>query len=467
MNALSHAAEAPRDALGLAGLAVLTLGALDFALEGSIIVPALPAMADHYDASLIAVGWLATGFLLASVIGVPLLGRLGDLYGKRRLLLVSLGSFSLGALVCATTDNIELAIAGRAVQGFGSAAGPLTLALARDTVPAVQLPRVIGAVIGAATVGGGLGFLLGGVLADRFSPAAIFWFLFVFGLVLVVAIATFVRESPVRTKVRLDTAGVALLGAGLVALLLAISKGGSWGWSSPAIVGLFAASALLLTLFALVEGHVREPHVDLQLVRGRPFVNANLCGFAFGFAFFIATYVIPQVAGAPKASGYGLALSTTQIGLLLVPSCVAGFLGAAIAGRTLTRVGPRTLVAAGCLAGLAGNLALAAAHDTVGRILFGSCLIGLAWGLILPGIYEVVLRHASEDKSAVAVAVTAICRNTGVSVGVSVSFAIVAAAGFTGDFRSDRGFTTALLVGALGSGVTVLASLTLPGRPRT
>ena len=467
MSAISHAAEAPRAALGFAGVAVLTLGALDFALEGSIIVPALPAMADHYDASLIAVGWLATGFLLASVVGVPLLGRLGDLYGKRLMLLVSLGSFSLGALLCAATENIELAIAGRAVQGFGSAAGPLTLALARDTVPNVQLPRVIGAVIGAATVGGGLGFLLGGVLADEFSPAAIFWFLFAFGLALIAAIAAFVHESPVRTKVRLDTAGVALLGAGLVALLLAISKGGAWGWSSWAIVGLFVTSAVLLTLFALVEGRARDPHVDLQLVRERPFVNTNICSFAFGFAFFIATYVIPQVAGTPRSSGYGLGLSTTQIGLLLVPSCVAGFAGASVAGRRLERLGPRTLVAAGALFGLLGNLALAAAHTTVVAIVFGSSLVGLAWGLILPGIYAVVLRSASEDKSAVATAVTATVRNTGVSVGVSVAFAIVTAAGFAGEFRSDSGFTTALLVGALGSAAMLLVSLTLPRRLQT
>jgi len=464
MSTISHLTEAPSDTLGFAGTVALTLGALDFALEGSIIVPALPAFADYFDASLIAVGWLATGFLLASVIGVPLLGRLGDMFGKRLMLLFALGAFSVGALICAVTGSIELAILGRVIQGFGAAAGPLTLALARDTVAPAQLARVIGAVIGAASVGGGIGFLLGGVLVDRFSPAAVFWALFALGMALIVAIALFVRESPLRAKVRLDVAGVTLLAAGLVVLLLAISKGAAWGWSSEPVIGLLAGSAVLLALFALVESRVREPHVDLRLVIERPFANTNVCVFAFGFAFFTASYLIPQIAAAPERSGYGLGLSTTQIGLLLVPSCAAGLFAASVAGRVADRTGPRALVAAGSLCGLGGNLALSLWHGSVLAIALGSSGIGLGWGFILPGIYMVVLRWASADKSAVAASVTAIVRNTGVSVGVSVAFAIVTAAGLSGEFSSESGFVDALLVAALGSCATLVAALTLPGR---
>src|SRR5262245_52480069 len=464
MSAVSHAAEAPREALGFFGVAVLTLGALDIGLEGSIIVPALPAFADHYDASLIAVGWLATGFLLASVVAVPLFGRLGDMHGKRRFLLAALGAFAGGSLLCAIGDTIELAIVGRAIQGFGAAAGPLTLALARDTVAPGQLPHVIGAVIGASSVGGGIGFLLSGILVDGFSPTAIFWFLSVFGLALIVAIATFVRESPVRTNVPLDPAGILFLGAGLVTLLLAISKGQAWGWSSGAIVGLFVAAGLLLVLFAVAEGRVRQPHVDLKLVTRRPFLNANLTSFAFGFAFFTGVYVIPQIAAAPETSPYGLGLTTTQTGLLLVPACVAALVASAAAGRSIERVGPRALVAAGAVCGIAGNLALAVWNDTGAALAIGGSVVGLGWGFILPGVYTVVLRHASEDKSTVATAVVATFRTPAGAVGVTVSFAIVTAAGLSGQFRDESGFRNALLVAALGAAGTLVAGLTLPGR---
>src|SRR5262249_27308095 len=159
-------------------------GALDFGLEQSIIVPALPSLARHYETSIIGVTWLATGFLLSAAVAVPLFGRLGDLFGKKRMILVSLTAFSLGSLVCALPSSIGLAIAGRGVQGLGAAVAPLTLGLARDTETPEHLPRTIGAVIGSANVGGGIGFLASGLLVDTFSPAAIFWFLCGAGAVL-------------------------------------------------------------------------------------------------------------------------------------------------------------------------------------------------------------------------------------------------------------------------------------------
>src|SRR5262249_5349154 len=159
----------------------------------------------------------------------------------------------------------------------------------------------------------------------------------------------------------------------------------------------------LLAAFALVESRARQPHVDLRLVTQRPFVNTNICMLAFGFAFFTAVYVVPQIAAAPTASGYGLALSTTQIGLLLVPACIAALLRSLLSGRIVDRVGPRAVVAAGAVCGIAGNLAFAAWHDSAAALAATTALVGAGWGLILPGVYRVVLGHASPDKSSVAV----------------------------------------------------------------
>jgi MFS family permease len=207
MSAKSHTAAQPTDALTAGGLFVLALGALDFGLEQSTIVPALPRLAAHYQASAIATGWLATGFLLAATVAAPLFGRLGDLFGKRRLLLVSLSAFTLGSLLCALAESVPLAIAGRVVQGAGAAVAPVPL----------------------------------------------------------------------------DLAGATLLGGGLVALLLAISKGAAWGWSSGAIVGLLVAAAVAFAAFVLVERRVARPLLDLALVARRPFVNANVCALTYGF----------------------------------------------------------------------------------------------------------------------------------------------------------------------------------------
>jgi MFS family permease len=273
---------------------VLGLGALDFGLEQWIILPALPALGGHYRASLIAVAWLVTGFTLASIVGLPALGRLGDLYRKRLMLLVFLGAFAVGSLVCALTHSIAPAIAGRTIQGLGAAVGPLAYGLARDNVSPELLPRVIGTVVGGAMAGGAISFLLSGVVVDRFSPAAIFWLLVALAAGTGIAVLALVRESLERADVRIDVPRAVILSTGLVALLLAISKGRDWDWASARIVSLFAASGMLLACFAAVERRVRQPLVDLAPVVRHPFANTNVYVAAFGFSFFLAVFLVPR-----------------------------------------------------------------------------------------------------------------------------------------------------------------------------
>lgn len=465
MSTISHAAEPPVLVRPIAATIVLSLGALDFGLETSIVLPALPALARHYDASLVGVGWFATAFQVVAVAAVPLLGRLGDLVGKRRVLLLALLAFAAGSLLCAITTSIGFAIAGRAIQGVGAAVGPLGLAIAHDTLPRERLPRAIGVLVGGMTFGGAIGFLLSGLLVDQFSPPAIFWFLFAFAVLLLVATVACVPESPERAAGYVDLAGALLVSAGLVALLLAISEGNGWGWSAGRIIGLFAAAAVLLALFAVVEMRVSHPLVDLALVARPPFANANLCALLFGFAFYLAVYLIPQIAARPKLTGYGLALTTTQIGLLLIPSCAVGVGAGWTAGRLVDRLGPRALVSAGSAVGVAAYISLALAHSSVGALVADSAAIGLSWGLILTGLYAVVMRNVAPDASGVAAGVVVTMRITGTAVGVQAAFAVIAAAGVVGSFSSEAGFTRAFVMGALGAGATLLAAAFLPGWP--
>jgi MFS family permease len=332
-----------------------------------------------------------TGFVLASIVAIPLVGRLGDMFGKRRMLLASLAAFAAGALVCAVADSSALAIAGRVVQGFGAAVGPLTYGIARDTVAPERMSRAIGVVVGGASAGAALGFLLSGLLVDAFSPAAVFWFLLAFATLIGIAVVVLVRESPVRADVRLDAGGAALLGSGLLALLLGISRGSTWGWLSTQTVLTLMAALVLLAAFAVVEGRVRQPLVDLALVVRRPFVSANLCAFAFGYGFFLAVLAIPLIAAAPKATGYGLGLATTEIGLVLLPTGIASMVGGLVGGRVVEALGPRALVASGAAFGIAGYAFLALADADPWTLALGSAAIGLAWGVILTGIASVVI----------------------------------------------------------------------------
>jgi MFS family permease len=463
MATLTRAAPAERT-LSIGGLLVLSLGALDFGLEQSIILPALPELAAHYDASLTSASWLVTGFLLASVVSVPVFGRLGDLYGKRLMLLVALGAFALGSLICALTDYIGIAIAGRAIQGMGAAVAPLTYALVRDSFPPSFVPRAVGIVVGAASAGSAIGYLLSGILVDGFSAVAIFWFLFVLPLVLGTLVIVLVPETSVRARVPLDPAGAVLLAIGLFMLLLAISKGRDWGWTSELTLGLFAAAFATLVVFAFVERRVRAPMVDLALVARRPFLNTNVCAFAFGFSFFITAFVIPALAATPEASGYGSGLSTMELGLILFPTGVTAMISALVAGRVMDRIGPRAVVAVGSLLSFAGYLFLVFAHSTPLALAVGSATVGLAWGLVITGVSAVVVRSASTDKTGVAVSVMVVIRNTAASVGAQVSFALVTGAGVVAGFAAESGYTRAFALGAVGALVTLATASFMPGR---
>jgi MFS family permease len=454
MSSAAYAApRAERLSLGMA--VVLCLGAFDFGLEQSVIIPALPSLADHYGASLIATSWLATGFLVAGTVAAPLLGRLGDLYGKRRLLLIALAAFALGSLMCALTSSIGVAIAGRAVQGIGVAVAPLALGLARDTLSPATLPRAVGVFVGSASAGGALGFILSGPLVDRASPAAIFWFLFALSGLLLIAVQALVPQSLARNTVSLDLTGAALAALGLVAVTLAISKGNDWGWSSAAVWGLLAMGVSALIGFVAVERRAVEPLLDLTLVASRPFANANACAFVVGYGLFLAVFVVPQVA----AQSSGLALETTEIGLLLLPAAASSFAGGVIGGRVVDRLGARAQIAIASLVAIASYLLLSSAHGSWAELAIPTAVIGLSVGLTLTAVFPTVLRGARDDVTSIAAAVPVVMRNTGLAVGLSAAFALIDA----GD-DADPGYSSAFLMGAVGAAALLLLAWSMPGR---
>lgn len=450
--------------LSRGGLLVLAFGALDFGLESSIVLPALPAFAREFGASLITVSWLATGFLLASVVAIPLFGRLGDMFGRRRLLLVALGAFGVGSLVCALAGSIGWLIAGRVVQGAGAAVGPLAVGIARDALPPERLTRGLGVLVGASGAGAAIGFLLSGVLVDQFSLAAIFWFLFGLSLVLLGAASTLVPRGPARPRVPVDLAGAGLVAAGLTALLLAITKGNDWGWASGRILGLFAAAVALLAAFVAVERSRRHPLIDPEFLARPPFANAMVCAFGIGFAFAVVVIAVPQLAALPEITGYGLGQSITSIGLLLTPMAAASIASAWVAGRTVDAVGPRVLMAAGALVAAAGYVALLVAHDSAGAIAAATGLLGVGVGLTVTGILSIVGRASVAEKTSAATAVNAVVRTTGTAVGSAAAAAIITGA-LVGPIPAESGFEDCFTMGAIASGVALLSSALLPGRP--
>jgi MFS family permease len=218
-------------------LLILGVAALAFALAQTTLVPALPELMRALDTDESGVSWTLTGYLVAAAVFTPLVGRLGDMYGKRRMLVISLLAFSAGSVVAAVSASLWIVVSGRVVQGIGGGIFPLCFAIIRDEFPRDRVARGVGLLSAIAGIGGGFGLVLGGVLVDQVSYHAIFWLGAVMGLGAAAATQLLVPESPIRTPARLDVRGAVVLAVGLVLPLIAISRAHDVGWGSARTLG--------------------------------------------------------------------------------------------------------------------------------------------------------------------------------------------------------------------------------------
>lgn len=446
-------------------LAVLAVGALDFGLEQAIVAPALPAIHRHYHASPTCTAWLLTGFLIAAAVITPLAGRLGDNFGRRRVLLASLGSFALGALVCALGGSIAVLIAGRVIQGLGAGMAPLALALAREHVNPERVPSAVGLLIACASIGTVAGLLLAGLLVDQIAVAAIFWLLFAVAAALAVAVRLTVHESSDRGTGAIDLTGALLLACSLACLMLAISHGNEWSWSSPRTVSLFAAAALLAGCFWARERTAAEPLLDPGVLTIRSIWSANVAVLALGFSLLISLTLVPLIGGYPKLTGYGLSLSTSQIGLVLTPSALATIAGGLLGGRLIYRTGARIQAILGTTCAAMTYLLLAAGSWTVTALALELIPLGFGVGLALGAVTDLVVLSAPPERTGATVALNTVIRMAAAALGAQVAIAVVTAApSRIPGLPAGRGFTDAFVMSAIATFVTIAAVTVTPSR---
>jgi EmrB/QacA subfamily drug resistance transporter len=445
-------------------LAVLAVAALSYALLQTMVVPALPAIQRELDASTTAVTWVLTVYLLSASVATPILGRLGDIFGKERTLVAVLCIFALGSLVAAVSHTIELLIVARAIQGAAGAVFPLAFGIIRDEFPRERVATGIGLISATFGIGGGAGLVLSGLIVDHFSYEWIFWFGFVVVALAIVATHRFVPESPVKSPARIDFAGAALLSGGLVCLLLAVSEGNRWGWGSPEILGLFAAAAAILVAWVRFERRAPEPLIDIELLRVRGVWTTNLTGLLLGFGMFGSFILIPQFVQAPSAAGYGFGVDVTGAGLFMLPSAVIMLLAGPLAGTLAGRVGSKVPLLFGTGFAALSFALLAVAHSQEWQIIAAVTLLGLGIGLAFASMANLIVEAVPQRQTGEATGMNTIMRTVGGAFGGQIAAAIVAGH-TTGGFPAESGFTTAFVMGSIAVGVAMLAATLIP-RPR-
>jgi EmrB/QacA subfamily drug resistance transporter len=445
-------------------LAVLIVGALAYALSQTLVIPALPEIQRQLDTSTTAVTFVLTAYLLSASVATPIIGRLGDMFGKERMLVVTLIAFGLGSLVSALSQSIEVLIAGRAIQGIGGAVFPLSFGIIRDEFPREHVATGIGLISATFGIGGGAGLVLSGLIVDHLAYEWIFWLGVLVVAIAIVATHLFVPESPIKSPASIDWAGAGLMSAGLVALLVGISGGPRWGWGSPAVLGLFAAAALLLVVWVRFELRAHEPLVDIRMMRRRTVLTTNLAAVLVGFGMFGSFILIPQFVQMPPAAGFGFGASVSEAGVYLLPSAAIMLLAGPFAGWLGGRLGSRLPLLAGTVFASSSFAFLALAHDAPWKIYVASGLLGVGIGFSFAAMPNLIVEAVGQHQTGVATGMNTIMRMIGGAVGGQIAASIVAGHVGAGGLPAESGFTLAFALSAAGAAGAFALALAIPAR---
>lgn len=313
----ADAADARRQ--GNAIVAVLSFAGIVVAVMQTLVVPLISELPTLLRSSASDASWVVTATLLAGAVATPVMGRLGDMYGKRRILFVSLGLLVAGSALCAFTSSLVPMVIGRALQGGAMGVIPLGISIMRDELPRERMGSAMALMSSSLGIGGALGLPGAAAIAEHSDWHTLFLVSGGLGLVAIALVALLVPESPVRTPGRFDIAGATGLTAGLICLLLPITKGADWGWGSGTVVGLFGAAVVILVGWGFLELRTAEPLVDLRTTARRQVLMTNLASVLVGFVLYAQMLALPQILELPSATGYGLGLSMVAAGLCLAP----------------------------------------------------------------------------------------------------------------------------------------------------
>ena len=444
-------------------LLILGVAALAFALGQTTLIPAIPELARelHTDAS--GVAWAMTGYLLAAAVCTPLVGRLGDMFGKRRLLVIALLAFAAGSIVSALGSALWIVVAGRVMQGVGGGIFPLCFGIIRDEFPRDRVARSVGLLSALAAIGGGLGLVIGGLVVDHVSYHWIFWIGAIMGLTAAVAAQLLVPESPIRSPGRVDIRGAVVLGVGLVLPLIGISQAHVWGWGSAKTLGLIAAGLVVLAGWVALERRTEQPLADISTLVKAPVLMTNLATLLVGFGMFGSFILIPQLAEAPTSTGYGLGLDATGAGLLMLPGSLLMLVLGPLSGILGTRFGNKVPLAAGSLIASLGLLLLGVAHGSTGEIVLFSALMFCGIGLAFAAMPNLIMEAVPPSQTGEATGFNALVRSVGASVGTQVTATILTASIAAGAvLPSSSGYTVAFVVSAAVAAVAALAAVAIP-----
>ncbi|MEI4744775.1 MFS transporter [Rhodococcus erythropolis] len=403
--------------------AILCLSGTVVALQQTMVIPLLPDFPKILGVSADDASWLVTVTLLTSAVATPIVSRLADMFGKRRMMLISMTMIVVGSLVAAIGGNFVALLIGRGLQGFAISMIPVGISIMRDELPKEKVASATALMSATLGIGSALGLPLSGLIFEHLGWPAIFWLSAIVGVLLIIAVAAVVPESSVRTRGKFDFLGAVMLSTALTAILLAISKGARWGWTSELTLLMFVIGIVTLALWFPYELRVTQPMVDLRTSAKRPVLLTNVASILVGFSMYANNLSTTQQLQMPKISGYGFELGVMAAGLCMIPAGLAMVFFAPVSANITKRFGAKiTLIVGGTVLALA-YIARVFLTGSIALIIISAAVVSIGTAIAYSAMPMLIMRSVPITETASANGLNSLLR----SVGTSTSSAVVAA----------------------------------------
>ncbi|MFF5294238.1 MFS transporter [Paractinoplanes globisporus] len=447
---------------------VLSAAAAAFALMQSLVTPVLPTIQHDLHTDTGTVTWVLTAWLLAASVATPLMGRIADMIGKDRALLVALASIAVGCLLAAIAPTIGVLIVARVLQGLGGAIFPVSFGIIRDEFPPQRVTSAVGIMAAVIATGSGLGIVLAGPIVGVLSWRWLFWIPMIV-VTLVGVVAKFViPPSPHRSPGRVNWLAAVLLSGWLVALLLPLSKATTWGWGSGRTIGLLTLAVVLLITWFVAELRSANPLIDMRMMRLPAVWTTNLVALLFGATMFGIFAFLPQLMQVPSSTGYGFGASVTEAGLLMLPMMVTMAVFGSLSGPLTRWISSKIQLVAGSALAALSCLSLATEHGTRPLVALAGGVFGIGLGLVYSSMISLIVQSVPMHQTGAASGMNTNIRTIGASIGTAIVSSIVAGHVTPAGLPAESGYTEAFLILAVVAVAAIAVALLVPtARRRT